>query len=406
MLSFRSLAAACVMLAATAGPATAQTAPPISGKIAADGLEATRDYLVRLADPTPSDRFALGGITFLRAIEESLQARYRANLGAQSELPMLRLPIPPNPDPVPFEPDMIASIFTDAITRFAEAEAALAAIDGEVALPLDLHAIWFDIDESGTRDTGEDLFGAIGSILGEAPPENLTFTVNFDTADVAWLRAYAHLLSGISEVILAYDPTEAIGTVTKATAELRPNTVIGSQQEIDQLAITLLALRQEPDAERTRRALVHFEAMIAHNRTFWAAVAAETDDNAEWIPNAAQSSAFGPTISVAVAAAWQAVLDEGESVLKGETVLPYWRLKRGGRIEMSGNATGETEMTITGINVRKLFTDPTPVDLILWIQGAGALPYLDEGRMANNRNWRQFMRLVGGDAPLYALWFN
>jgi hypothetical protein len=29
-----------------------------------------------------------------------------------------------------------------------------------------------------------------------------------------------------------------------------------------------------------------------------------------------------------------------------------------------------------------------------------------EGRAANNRNWRQFMRLLGGDAPLYALWFN
>lgn len=382
---------AATALALTASVALAETATPISDRIAADGLAATQTHLAAIANPSANDSFALGSVSFLRAIENSLQARYRTGAGTASEIPLLRLPVPPNDNPDPFEPQQIADIFRTALTDFAAAETALAQIDGAVSLPVDVTALWFDINENGAQDFGEDLFTVTGATLGARPAEDGSLIVRFDTADVAWLRAYAHLLSGVSEVVLAYDPTEAITTVTEASAVLGPNMIIGAQDMVDQAAIILLALRQEPDATRTRKALTHFEAMVAHNRIFWDRVAAETDNDAEWIPNAAQTSAFGVTLSQEIADSWQTILAEGGAILKGETVLPYWRFERD---------------TVRGISLRKMFTDPAPVDLVLWIQGAGALPYLEEGKLASSRNWNQFMRLLGGDAPLYALWLN
>ena len=38
-------------------------------------------------------------------------------------------------------------------------------------------------------------------------------TIRFDTADAAWLAAYTHLLAGVSELALAFDPTPQIARV-------------------------------------------------------------------------------------------------------------------------------------------------------------------------------------------------
>ena len=402
----KTFLAIATAFAVTATAAGAQSKASLSDRIAADGLATTQSHLAALENPTANESFALGGVSFLRAIETSLQSRYRTGAGGSSEIPLLRLPVPPNDDPDPFEPQQIADIFRTALADFAVAETALAQIDGDVSLPIDITAIWFDIDESGTQDPGEDLLTVTGATLGARPLQDGALIVQFDTADVAWLRAYAHLLSGVSEVVLAYDPTEAITTVTEASAIFGPNTIVGSQDWVDQTAIILLALRQEPDANRTRGALAHFEAMVAQNLIFWDRVADETDNNAEWIPNATQTSAFGVTLSQDVANSWQAILREGGAILKGETVLPYWRLDRND-LHVGIAGTGEESViTAKGINLRKMFTDPAPVDLVLWFQGAGALPYFDKGTLANSRNWDQFLRLLGGDAPLYALWLN
>lgn len=388
---------------ATSG-ALAEPASPLSQRIAEDGLAKTQMHLLALPAPSDDELFALGGVAFLRGIEQTLQMRYRVNAGTASEIPLLRLPVPPNPEPAPFEAEMIAEIFRTALAGFETVDKALAEIEGEVGLSIDLGDLWFDVNGNGARERGEGLFAVTGAALG-ANQTGAELVVRFDTADVAWLRAYAHLLAGISEVVLAYDPTEAISTVTEASAALGPNMIIGSQDFVDQAAIILLALRQEPDAARTRKALGHFETMIAQNRIFWNAVARETDDAAEWIPNARQTSALGLTVPQEVADSWQAILDEGDAVLNGETVLPYWRLQRKPSMALSGDGTG-TQIRTNGINLRRMFTDPAPVDLVLWIQGAGALPYLKQGRLANSRNWRNFSRLLGGDAPLFALWLN
>lgn len=388
----RSLLTAVAALAFSATTVQAQSATTISERIKAEGLAATQSHLAGLANPTANEQFALGGVSFLRAIETSLQSRYRTGIGAQSAVPLLRLPVPPSRNPEPFAPEQVSDIFRTALDHFAAAEEALEQVNGEVGLPIDLTDLWFDIDGNGIESRGESLFFVTGMALDMRPAEFEPLIVRFDTADVAWLRAYAQLLSGISEVVLAYDPTEPIRAVTEATARLSENKLLGSQAEIDQIAIILLAMRQEPDAARTRKALGHFEAMIAHNRVFWDEVAKETDNEAEWLPNAAQQSAFGIKLSQEVADSWQAILNDGDAVLKGKAVLPFWR--------------DGYDDTPKGINFRKMFTEPAPLDLVLWVQGAGALPYLKEAPLVDDQKWMQFMRLLGGDAPLYALWLN
>ena len=57
--------------------------------------------------------------------------------------------------------------------------------------------------------------------------------VRFDTADAAWLSAYAHLVSALAEAVLAYDPTDATARMMAATAE-------GSQVKVPLIAISRL----------------------------------------------------------------------------------------------------------------------------------------------------------------------
>ena len=78
-----------------------------------------------------------------------------------------------------------------------------------------------------------------------------------------------------------------------------------------------------------------------------------------------------------------------EALLKGEKLIPYWRLGDGG-----------------GVNLARMFTDPAPIDVKDWIQGSGALPYLEQGETVSPENWRAFEGMMGGEAMLMSIWLN
>src|SRR5690606_10370506 len=108
------------------------------------------------------------------------------------DLPVLRLPIPENPDPDPFTPETITAMFAGILSDMEGAAAVLDAAEGEISVRIDTADIWFDIDMDGRRGGGEDLAAVVGLGLGARLP---AITVNFDTADRHWLTAYAHLLA-------------------------------------------------------------------------------------------------------------------------------------------------------------------------------------------------------------------
>ena len=367
------------------------------------GLAQTKDTLMEVSNLTPSDRFALGGVHFLSVVEQALQTQYRVGVNQEmaemSGLPFLRLPVAPNPSPEGFYPEVIEEIFT---TAFLDVDGALAQLDGiadgdEVGVVINTADIWFDINMNGTYDTGENLFEVAGADLNRDLAADFTPpVVRFDTADAAWLSAYAHLLSGVSETVLAVGPTEAIERVTtSATAfemlDGQRSMIMMRDEEkrVDIIAMFIHAIEGPVDVDRVRAAHAHFLGMIQDNKVFWDRVSREDDNDREWIPNKAQESALPIPFPTDLGDQWRNVLTEAEMMLNGELLIPHWRLPEG-----------------MGINLAAFMQDPPELDIIALIQGESILPYVERGPEMSGQAWRSFERMVGGDAAFYAVILN
>jgi hypothetical protein len=396
-----------LVVASLALPQSARAEEPISSRIAANGLSATMTELQALPAPTSDDLFALGGVRFLAAIETALQTRYRtgmtSGLAVMSDMPLLRLPVPENPAPEPFDPAIIDTMFGQMTADLDGAIVALDRItDGDaVGVTIDTADIWFDINASGGRDTGEGLT-EVASFLIPAGFDGATadIIVRFDTADAAWLSAYAHLLSGVSDVVMAFSPTKAITHVLEATATMKAMTpgvrnmaddylFRDADQILDLIAIFIGALEQQPDVELSRAAHAHFLDMIADNRIFWSRVAQEQDNELEWIPNKRQQSVLPIAFPKDTGARWQAVLADAEGLLTGRLLIPYWRLGDG-----------------AGINLARLFRDPPEMDVAGLFQGFTLVPYMEKGPVISGTNLMMFTEMVGGDAGLFIVVLN
>lgn len=410
-----------VALAAPFLPALAAAAPSEdwSARLAADGLGATAAAIEALAAPTPEDHLALAAARFLGGVERALHARWAVGQSEEiSFLPVFRLPLAPNPAPAAFDPALLETMLAGLSADMEAARAALAAIpEGtEVALDLRLEDIWLDINGSGGRDGGEGVLDLAGFMLAARPRfDPVTFEplpppavpasipVTFDTADVAWLSAYTHLLSGTSDLIRAFDPTGPIRRVHEGRTAMAKAGIPGPFEalalgqhgtdasrypdSIDAIAMAILALRQQPSAERTRAARDHFLAMIADNRRFWALVSAETDNRQEWIPNANQTAALGLAFPEGVDVAWQDVLADGEKLLKGELLVPIWT-------------------PAAGFDLAGWLESPGPVDLVEWLHGFGMQPWLRAGPAVAAESWAVLQQMTTGNTLLFAVFLN
>ncbi len=405
MVSGRSFAFLLVLVSGFSNPAMAETG--LSKEIGQSGITATRDRLRAAATLSDGEKFALGGLEMLGTVEEALQARWRIGLSEDlAWLPLMRLPIPENPLPEPFDPAIVAQVFRTAIAGAASAGGYLSQIpdDSGLKLEIDTADLWFDINANGARDPGESFAHVMGlawpvdmqrMIDPEKEPSVPSFIIRFDLADAHWLRAYFNLIAGVGETLLAYDPTQAIGDVVESRlkfAELgtfRPGGMFDFVGIADMVAIVKNALDQQPDEAALTRAHRHFMAMVAENRAFWRLVEAETDNDAEWIPNARQTSALGLEFPQQTAEVWQGVLADAEALLEGRLLAPYWQLN-----------------DYAGINVKRMFLEPRAIDLLNWIQGQDALRYAENGPVMTLDSWRAFEDMLTGEALMYAIILN
>ena len=403
----KTIRVACVALAlgACQGPSTlplADDGRAVEVILASDGL-ATADAVLAARGRTPETSFQLGGIRFLRAIETMLQARYDSYDASVPFIPGMAAPLPPNPN-ARFTPDFLETGLKGALAHLEGARSALAgATEGEFATELQLDALWLDIDRNKQRAEWESLRALLDGLGAQVDWTSFDGKIRFDTADAEWLAAYVHMMSGTSELVLSVDPTSAIKTVYEGRMQLEragaigaPDFLFGDDHWIDQAAAVLVALNGEPDAARTRKALDHFRAMIAHNRKFWPEMLAETDNDHEWLPNPSQASAFGIEITSEVATGWQDVLSEMEEMLEGRALIPFWRTPPG----PEGATTG------VGINLRRLLSDPPDLNVALLIQGAAIAPYLEKGKLVTLDAWNRFGQLTRGDGLLMAAILN
>ncbi|MBL4806067.1 MAG: hypothetical protein JKY31_02115, partial [Rhodobacteraceae bacterium] len=79
-----------------------------------ESLSDAQSRLMALQDKSPDDQFALGAVHFLRGVEKTLQTRWQHNARMDDlDLPVLRLPIAPNPNADPFTADLIVNLFSE-----------------------------------------------------------------------------------------------------------------------------------------------------------------------------------------------------------------------------------------------------------------------------------------------------
>jgi hypothetical protein len=229
-------------------------------------------------------------------------------------------------------------------------------------------------------------------------PTSLVFA--FDKGDALWLRGYSNVLMAFGQFLLAHDWNESFDIAfphffarvdspfAEALAGPGGNPMYLEGAPIAD-AISFFHIRWPVvDAERLAAVRQHIKAMIGLSRESWAAIENETDDDREWLPSARQTSPFaGVQVDGERIAAWHAVLDEAEAVIDGQKLVPHWRFRQ-------------------GFNLARVFDEARPFDMVLWLTGPAALPYLEDGPITTGDDWNAMVNAFDGSFGVAAVWFN
>jgi hypothetical protein len=323
------------------------------------------------------------------------------------QIPLLRLPIPANPQPEEMTYEAGSKIMEAFLAKLTVAEATLAKVDtADVKLPLHFGRIRLDLNADGNADESEALWKLLASVTGgvdQAAGEN--FLIAFDGGDVHWLRGYCHLLSAFCDITLAYDGHELFERAghllvgnnqtpyAYLTEKSEPQAGWNMNEILDMIAFVHLINFPVVAPRRMNSALAHLEAMIEQSRQSWKRILAENDDDHEWVPNPNQTGVL-PNVRVRqeMIDSWHVFLDEMQLILQGKRLIPFWR--------------GDQASQARGVNLRRVFTEPRQFDLVLWVSGTAADPYLEDGPLTDPRVWQRLMRVFGGEFFGFAVWFN
>ena len=360
-------------------------------------------------------RYALAIIGFLRAGEKLGQSWHNfglRNAGILSAVPFLRLPAgrtdPAGSKRVTYEE--FRAVFSTFATDMQQAEAAFAALAEDPGkVPVRFGLVHLDYAGDGKPGDTEALWRTYAKInpqAGLTEKNAAHFQIDFDAGDVPWFRGYCHLLRAAAEVVLAYDESNQF----EHTAHLffsHPQTSFAFLEEaakhdvpadfsfgpvMDVVAFLHLINYPLRDPAQLSAALADLAAVPDLSRESWRRIEAETDDDHEWLPNPRQHGAIpGVKVTQSMIDAWLKTLDEVDALLAGRKLLPYWRTGMGPK---------------TGVNLHRVFTEPTPFDLLLWLQGTAAVPYLEDGTLTDGKIWSQVNSALGAQALGFALYFN
>ena len=384
----------------------------------AEGIKALESALAADAK-NDSLTSQLGIAQFFTALEKLEQDWHRLGLNDSvfgELIPFLRLPVAPNVHPERVTNESGRKVIADFIARLGVASETLAKVGDDAGMNISLRPGLVRLDFDGDGKAGEDevLWKVIERLVPGArfsAADAKGFLVKLDLGDVRWMQGYCHLLSAVGEAMLAHDTEKLFqhtAPVFFADAETpfdflkrrNPNgafgglSVSGRPATVDDVldAVAFIHLLNFPvkEPQRMASALRHLEEVTKFSRQSWKAILAETDDDHEWIPNPKQKGVFrAGEVSEEMVQRWFAFLDEADAILAGKKLLPFWR-DAGGR----------------GVNLRRVFTEPTTFDLILWIQGTGATPYLEKGTITDPDFWKATNRIFRGEFLGFAIWFN
>jgi hypothetical protein len=399
-----------ILMAAVTHAADVSTPSLVEGYLSEGRLAPAAKALVARISEDPSDaeaQYGLGIVRLLQAVEGLAQNLHRYGLRSTSpQLPFVRLPVPENPNPEELTYGKWRGVLEQFNGDLNRAAAALAKVDDpHVKLRLPVGMIRLDLDGDGTAGPDETFWRVFTRVAWRAAKlsdDQKRFPIGFDAADVHWMIGYTHLLRAMTEAWLAYD-TEGF---FRQTAHLFFAGVESPYQQLgvgrsnrgfsfnmDQIADAVAAIHlahfEPADPRRLSLAREHLLAMIEQSRLCWKHALAETDDDREWIPNAKQTSLTPLTVNDERIAAWKRFLDEADAVLQGDKLLPHWRVKDG-----------------RGINLKRVFEEPRTFDLVLWVHGAAAVPYLEDGELVTAETARSLNAAFQGRFLAFAVWFQ
>lgn len=356
-------------------------------------------------------QLGLGLVRSARALEKLSQSLYRYGFGSKSDgyewfFGRGISEVAKNFDPEPITYEQFRGILTTFIADLDSADKALAAVgDTPAKLRVDLSVARFDWNGDGTVGP-EDHFGLAISDLDENG-QAMPFIVGFDTTDAKWLQGYCNVMIAAAKAWLSHDFSEswngsfslvfpkAISTMADANGKGGEDyTMFGfDKAQADDIAdfVTLIHTVRWPVANKAMwsEVRVHLKKVITLNRETWALIDREADDDHEWLPGPMQKSGVLPSFDVTPERiqAWLGILSQFEAALDGKLLVPHWRFDK-------------------GINLARVFDNPRPFDLVLWITGPAAVPYLQDGPAMDNGEWSQIMSVFEGNFASYALYFN
>ncbi|MBI1248265.1 hypothetical protein GC197_10565 [bacterium] len=387
----------------------------IEGKYV-EGTRAMEDRIhIRGNDAEAS--YALGMMQFLQAFELLNQNMYRHGLQAPNgqfalvqlvtgPLPgvsVQRLPVAHNPQAQPITYDRWRMILEQFVRDMKTVEETLSQHQQHPTLNLPVWQIRLDLDGDGITKPDETFArlyfqffaGMRPQQIPKPTPEMEGFTIQFDQTDVYWLIAYTHTIRSALQLYLAYDSQELFDSIAHHVFSGNPTPPqfdrkvlsfpqTGGLGNADIFADLILVVHQMRfrliDPDRTKAARVHLLTAIKHSRLMWDAAERETDDRNEWIPNARQRQVTGLNVTDERIKAWRLFLDEAEEVLEGKKLVSHWR-----------SADGR------GINIKRVLTEPRDFDLLAWVHGAAAVPYLESGPIVTPERQREILQPFGGN---------
>lgn len=362
------------------------------------------------AEPSDNTRFALGVARLLRGVERMGQSLHRfgfepvrdLDILAMIGLPSPQIPVPRNDHPERASYDTVRQILQNFIDDLAAVDRTLEPIrDSDVRLALPIGLVRLDFDRDGTLAENERLwrlFARVMNVRDITAEQAQTFIIQLDRADVEWLRGYTHLIRGLLETVLAYDLRELFAR-TGQMFFVKTDSPYGFLERrsrkgdpegfVDLIAFIHLLNFKLSEPARMRAAHEHLTTMIRHSRAMWKHILSENDDTGEWIPSPAQHSVVASIrFTPAMIDGWHEALSQMEDLLSGKKLVPFWR------------------NDARGVNLRKVFLEPRDIDLVMWMQGTDAAPFLESGEKVTAETWQRFQTLFGGRFFTFAAWIN
>jgi hypothetical protein len=385
-------------------PAPADTTNALDGFLR-DGR--IHEGLAAFASPkNNSERFSLAVLQTLDGLQQFSAGLYKLGIKPdfiQSGIPFFRVVQPglPQASNEIATPEKVAELFNNFRSSLKRANSTLTGMsDEQFKVEVNLSQARLDFNGDGIVSSNELLVATLGRVLG-LPSRTQTgedLIIHFDSADAMWLKGYTHFLTGIIDIILAYDwlPVwnQCAHVVFQNPDPMPPIarfSAVSQGEDFAKWADLIAALHEMRLELRDKNGLSdardEFRSMISCSRICWKRVLAETDDDHKWLPSPTQTGPGGTKITQQQIDGWMRVLDELDAILAGKKLLPHWRIKDG-----------------TGINVDRLVASPPELDLVLMIQGSAFIPYLEEGPVSDQTTWRTLRQPFGPGFMRFAIW--